>query len=107
MLRAALAPLAALLFLTAATGPNGGQHAATLVVTCQRAHLYVFLPGQDRPVRAHEPDVSLGQRFGLVSGPRTTLESQQYYETDIPVVESGYPPGAHYWVSRDCVNPAK
>lgn len=102
-----MASLAALVFLTVTAGPSAAQRPATLIVTCQHAHLYVFLPGQDRPVRAHQPDVTLGQRFGLVSGPRTTLESQQYFETDIPVVEPGYPQGAHYWVSRDCAQPAK
>jgi hypothetical protein len=107
MLRAVVAPLAALVLFAATPGPSAAQHAATLTVTCQHAHLYVFLPGQDRPVRARQPDVTLGQRFGLVSGPRTTLESRQYYETDIPVVEPGYPQGAHYWVSQDCVAPTK
>jgi hypothetical protein len=107
MFRAVVAPLVALALLAATPEPNAPSRAATLTVTCQRAHLYVFLSGQDRPQRAREPDVTLGQRFGLVSGPRTTLESRQYYETDIPVVEPGYGQGAHYWVSRDCAAPTK
>lgn len=107
MLRAVMASLAALTLLAATPEPNASPRAATLIVTCKRTPLYVFLLGQDRPVRAHEPDVTVGQRFGLVSGPRTTLESRQYYETDIPVVEPGYPQGAHYWISADCVTPAR
>ncbi|HYZ16544.1 MAG TPA: hypothetical protein VE591_09095 [Candidatus Acidoferrum sp.] len=104
MLRAVVAPLVALALLAASPDPS---HATSLTVTCQHAHLYLFLYDQNRPIRAREPDVTLGQRFGLVRGPRTTLEGQQYYETDIPVVEPGYPQGAHYWISRDCVNPTR
>ena len=48
-----------------------------------------------------------GQRFGLVSGPRTTLESFQYYETDVPVAEPGYGRNAHYWIDADCAMPSK
>lgn len=77
-----------------------------LSVVCARAHLYVFQNGSNQPTRAHTADVTLGQRFGLVSGPRTTLSSDQYYETDIPVVEPGYARNAHYWISRDCAMPS-
>jgi hypothetical protein len=107
-----IAPLAALAFLAAAPSPSPPSPPSpapsappagrTLSVVCDRAPLFVFLSGTDRPVRAHAPDVRLGERFGLVSGPRTTLESTQYYETDIAVVEPGYPRNAHYWISRDC-----
>jgi len=96
-----LAALAAFALLGAAPSPAASP-APTLMVTCQRAPLYVFLSGTDRPTRAHTFDATQGQRFTLVSGPRTTLESTQYYETDIAVVDPGYPRNAHYWISRDC-----
>ena len=74
---------------------------------CERTPLFVFVSGTDRPMRAHTSDVHLGERFGLVSGPRTTLESTQFYETDIAVVEPGYARNAHYWISRDCAVPSR
>jgi hypothetical protein len=109
------APLIALALLGAAPSPAPSPSASpartspaarTLTVTCARAPLYVFLSGTDRPVRARTFSATQGQRFGLVSGPRTTLESFQYYETDIAVAEPGYPPGAHYWIGSDCVSPS-
>ena len=48
----------------------------------------------------------LGQRFGLVSGPRTTLSGFAFYETDIVVVEPGLP-GQHYWISQACAIPSR
>ena len=100
-----LAPFAALAVLGAAPTPAPSP-APTLVVVCPRAPLYVFLSGTDRPMRARTFDATLGQRFGLVSGPRTTLESTQFYETDIAVVEPGYPRNAHYWINRQCAIPS-
>ena len=100
------APLAAIALLGAAPSPPPSP-APTLVVVCQRAPLYVFLSGTDRPTRAHTFDVTQGQRFAFVGGPRTTLESTQFYETDIAVVEPGYPRNAHYWINRDCAIPVK
>jgi hypothetical protein len=102
--RTFLAPLAAAALLAAAPVPSPAP-AATLSVVCRQTPLYVFLTGTDRPVRARTPDATQGQRFGLVSGPRTTLQSFQFYETDIIVVEPGYAPNAHYWISRDCAIP--
>lgn len=85
------APLAAVALLAAAPSPSPAPSAvpanATLTVICARAPLYVFLGGTDRPVRAHTFAATQGQRFALVSGPRTTLESREYYETDILVAE--------------------
>ena len=109
-MRAALAALATIVLPAAAPSaapvPSASPaRAATLSVVCQRAPLYVFLGATDRPMRARTPEVILGQRFALVSGPRTTLEGRQFYETDIPVVEPGYPPNAHYWLDRDCAIP--
>jgi hypothetical protein len=78
----------------------------TLSVVCSRAPFYIFLPGTDRPVRARTFAAALGQRFGLVGGPRTTLEGAQYYETNVLVTEPGYPSGARYWISRDCAIPS-
>jgi hypothetical protein len=78
-----------------------------LSVVCAHTPFYLFVAGSDRPVRAHVAGAALGQRFALVAGPRTTLEGFQYYETGVPVVEPGYPPGAHYWISRDCAVPSR
>ncbi len=106
-MKSVFAPLAALALLAAAPSPApSAAPATTLSVVCQRAHLYVFLSGTDRPTRAHTFDATLGQRFGLVSGPRTTLEGIQFYETDIAVVEPGYGRNAHYWIDRDCAIPS-
>ena len=103
--RALFAPLAAVLLLAAS--PPSATPAATLTVVCRQTPLYVFNSGTDRPVRARTPDATQGQRFGLASGPRTTLEGFQYYETDIVVTEPGYAQNAHYWLSRDCAIPDK
>ena len=100
--RTFLAPLAAVALLAAVPPPPAPT---TLSVVCRQTPLYVFLTGTDRPVRARTPDATQGQRFGLVSGPRTTLQSFQYYETDIVVAEPGYAPNTHYWISRDCAIP--
>jgi hypothetical protein len=102
--RTFLAPLAAVALLAAVPLPPPPAP-TTLTVVCRQTPLYVFLTGTDRPVRARTPDATQGQRFGLVSGPRTTLQSFQYYETDIVVAEPGYAPNAHYWISRDCAIP--
>ncbi|GAC1660091.1 MAG: hypothetical protein NVS4B13_07460 [Candidatus Elarobacter sp.] len=73
---------------------------------CRHVPLYVFA-GTDRPIRSRAAGATLGQRFGLVGGPRTTLESVQFYETDIAVVEPGYAAGAHYWINRVCAVPSE
>ncbi len=99
----ALAPLAALAMIAAA--PAAAPSPATLTVVCDRAPLYVFPHGSNVPIRARTPAATIGERFRLVKGPRTTLESAQYYETDIPVAEPGYPRGAHYWISSACAMP--
>ena len=99
------APLFAAALIAAAPAPSPAP-ATTLSVVCRQTPLYVFLNGANRPIRARTPDVTMGQRFRLVSGPRTTLESFQFYETDIVVVEPGYAPNAHYWISRDCAIPS-
>jgi len=85
--------------------PSPRPSPTTLTVVCARAPLYLFAKGSNLPVRAHAPPVTMGERFALLSGPRTTLESTQYDETDIPVVEPGWPPGTHYWISRVCAVP--
>ncbi|HEX3463456.1 MAG TPA: hypothetical protein VHS78_05335 [Candidatus Elarobacter sp.] len=101
------APLVALALLGAAPSPapspSASPAARTLTVTCRQTPLYVFVSGSDRPVRARTFSATQGQRFGLVRGPRTTLESFQYYETDVPVAEPGYGRDAHYWINSDCV----
>jgi hypothetical protein len=108
-MRTAVVPLLlsalALLGASPSPAPSAVPAGRTLSVVCPRAPLYVFLSGTDRPMRARTFDATLGQRFGLVSGPRTTLESTQFYETNIPVTEPGYARDAHYWISRDCAIP--
>ena len=103
------APLAALALIAAAPTPvaSPSPSARTVSVVCERTPFYVFVSGTDRPIRARTPDVHLGERFGLVSGPRTTLEGYQFFETDVAVVEPGYAGDAHYWISRDCAIPGK
>ena len=105
-MKTAFAPLVAIALIAAAPSPapapSASAPARTLSVVCERTPFYVFVSATDRPIRAHTPDVHLGERFGLVSGPRTTLEGFQYYETDVAVVEPGYAPNAHYWIVRDC-----
>ena len=114
-----LAPLAAFALLAAAPSPvpsvsatpvssaSASPVARTLSVVCDRTPLYLFVPGAgvNRPIRSGEPQALLGQRFGLVSGPRTTLEGFRYYETNIEVVEPGYR-GLHYWLSERCAIPS-
>jgi hypothetical protein len=104
-----LAPLVAVALLAAAPNPAPAPSTqpVTLSVVCSRAPLFVFLSGTDRPVRARTFAAALGQRFEFVGGPRTTLEGAQYYETGIIVADPGYPPGAHYWIGRDCAIPSK
>jgi hypothetical protein len=111
-MRPLVIPLAALAWLAASPAPSASpasspspKPGAALTVVCERAPLYVFPPGANLPVRARTFAATIGEHFRLVSGPRTTLESTQYYETDIVVAEPGYAPGAHYWISRDCAIP--
>lgn len=104
-MRALFAPLAALALLAAspAPAPSASAGPATLTVICQRAHFYVFTSASSIPHRAHTPDATQGQRYGAV-GDRTTLQSVEYVETDVPVTEPGYPPDAHFWLQRLCVS---
>jgi hypothetical protein len=105
------APLAALAIIAAAPSPSPAPSAApaarTLSVVCERTPFYVFVSGTDRPIRAHMSDAHLGERFDLVSGPRTTLEGFQFFETNVAVVDPGYARDAHYWLVRDCAIPSK
>lgn len=113
----ALASAAAIVLLAAAPiasraaepapspAPSASAEPATISVVCRSAPLFVFTSGTDRPMRARTPNATMGERFGRVSGPRTTLEGYQFYETNIPVAEPGYPAGAHYWINRDCAIP--
>lgn len=105
------APLAALALLAAtpspAPAPAASAQPATLTVVCEYTPFYVFQRGANLPMRARTPLAQVGQRFTLVSGPRTTLESTEYYETDVVVVEPGYPAGSHYWLKSTCAIPAK
>ncbi|HTJ28344.1 MAG TPA: hypothetical protein VMA36_19460 [Candidatus Limnocylindria bacterium] len=106
MRRVALAPFAALALVAATPPPNAGSHAPSLTIVCQATPFYAFPSGQNVPQRIAGPQATLGQRFRLVSGPRTTLESLQYYETDVPVNQPGYPSDARSWVRSDCAQPS-
>lgn len=103
----ALPALAALALLAAAPSPtpDASPAARTLSVVCQHTPLWVFASGNDRPSRAAQPEATLGQRFGLVSGPRTTLSGFQFFETDVVAVEPGLA-GQHYWLSQVCAIPS-
>ncbi|MBV9440351.1 MAG: hypothetical protein JOZ24_10205 [Candidatus Eremiobacteraeota bacterium] len=94
--------------LTAAAPPPSPSPSAsperTLTVTCVSTPFYLFVGDDNRARQAPERRALLGQRFGLVSGPRSTLGGFDFYETNVSVVEPGYG-GAHYWLSRDCVAP--
>lgn len=76
-------------------------------ILCRSTPLFVWPLRDPRPVRSHvASNVMLGQRFDIVSGPRTTLDSFQLLELDIPVSEPNYGTygtSEHYWVIRDCV----
>jgi len=78
--------------------------ARTLQVVCDRTPLWIFVPGDDRPRRSEDGAATLGQRYALVSGPRTTLEGNQFYETDVVIVEPGLK--GHYWISQRCAIPS-
>jgi hypothetical protein len=97
----AVASIAGLLLLAATPRPAPEPSAQSLSIVCQIAPFWLFGRSENRPVRAGVPPASLGARFGLVSGPRTTLESDQYYETDVVAIEPGYA-GQHYWIARSC-----
>ncbi len=97
----AVALLAAVTLLAAAPSPSPEPSPRSLSIVCQVAPLWLFPRGENRPVRAGVPPATLGSRFALVSGPRTTLESEQYYETNVVAIEPGYT-GQHYWIARSC-----
>jgi hypothetical protein len=99
-----VASVTALALLGASPSPApSAAPLATLMVVCGHTPLYVFLPGANRPSRTPEPDATIGERFALVSGPRTTLEGFSYYETDIVTIEPGH--RGHYWLSQTCAFP--
>jgi hypothetical protein len=95
--------LVGLALLGAAPSPAPPAPPKTITVVCRYAHFYVFLPGSNRPDRTPEHDATMGERFGLLGGPRTTLEGFGYYETDVTAVEPGH--RGHYWLSSDCAIP--
>jgi hypothetical protein len=116
-----LAPLAIAAFVAASPSPAaspvpsaspGAAPAAgaapgvarTLQVVCERTPLWIFVPGDDRPRRSEAGAALIGQRYALVSGPRTTLEGNSYYETNIVIVEPDLK--GHYWLSQRCAIPS-
>jgi hypothetical protein len=78
--------------------------ARTLQVVCERTPLWIFVPGDDRPRRSEAGAALIGQRYAFVSGPRTTLEGNAYYETNIVIVEPDLK--GHYWLSQRCAIPS-
>ena len=90
---------------SASPAPSASAAAArTLQVVCERTPLWIFVPGDDRPRRAEVAAATIGQRFALVSGPRTTLEGNSFYETDVVIVEPGLE--GHYWLNQICAIPS-
>jgi hypothetical protein len=67
--------------------------------------MYVFVPGNDRPSRSAAPPATLGMTFGQIGGIRTTLGGDEYYQTNVVVVEPGYN-GQYYWIDRRCAQPS-
>lgn len=107
-----LAPLALVAFIAASPSPAPSPAlplaspgaVRTLQVVCERTPLWIFVPGDDRPRRSEAGSALVGQRYALVSGPRTTLEGNAYYETNIVIVEPGLK--GHYWLSDRCAIPS-
>jgi|GEM_PF-2353001 len=62
--------------------------------------------GHDMPLPIHSEagGVGLGQRFTVLSGPRTTDRGGNYIQIDVPTIEAGFP-NDHYWILRDCALP--
>lgn len=87
----------------AAATPTPGlpQHA---VVNCPYARLYTFTTDTNRPNQSNTPAARQGQTFDVLSGPRSTLSGDLFYETNIPIVESGPALSPHYWIQQRCVN---
>jgi hypothetical protein len=98
--------LAAVVLLAATASPHAASHASALTIRCQTTPLYAFPSGQHLPIRIPGSVATLGQRFHLLSGLRTTLGGNQYYETDVPVNLPGYTPDDHSWVRTDCAQPS-
>ncbi len=102
------APLAAIALLAASPSPSPAQSesaSATLTATviCARTPFYEYAPGSSLPQRAPTPVARQGQRFQVL-GKSTTLSSNEYVETNVPVVDNGFGPNAHYWLPRTCVS---
>jgi hypothetical protein len=100
------APLAALALVAASPAPNADTQPTSITITCQATPFYVFPAGQNLAQRISGPSATLGQRFRLLRGPRTTLEGFQYYETDVPANQPGYPTATRAWVRSDCAQPS-
>jgi hypothetical protein len=93
--------------LLAASPSPGPEPAVPVVVTtatviCARTPFYQYPPGNTFPIKAPTAEARQGQRFEALRV-STTLESVQYVETNVVVVDFGYGPNAHYWLLRQCV----
>lgn len=74
------------------------------VVTCPYARLYTFTTDTNRPNQSTTPAARQGQTFDVLSGPRSTLSGDLFYETSIPIIETGPALSPHYWIQQRCVN---
>ena len=99
------APLAALALLAASPSSSVAQASAarTATVICAHTPFFEYPPGSSLPRRAPTPEARQGQTFE-VRGKSVTLSSTEYIETNVPVVDSGYGPNAHYWLLLRCVS---
>jgi hypothetical protein len=114
-MKAAIAALLGALMVCAAaeaTAQDQRRGPLAVTVTCQYTPLWIFLGRDNLPRKAPEPYVTLGQRFEVIGGLRTTLGGFQYWETNVVAVEPGYGAlgaggyrEAHYWLSADCALP--
>lgn len=98
--------LASMLLIGASAEPTPTPAAQALSIVCPATPLWLFGKGDNAPIRSTAAPATLGSRLRLLSGPRTTLEGDQYYETDVVAIEPGYA-GRHYWVARACAIPTR
>jgi len=104
---APLALIAGIAFLGAGSAPvasdvaqSGGQ---VVTMVCP-SPLFLFTSPTSVPQHSIAGGVGIGQRFTVLTGPRTTNEGVNYIQIDVTTVEADYP-NHHYWVLRDCASP--
>ena len=109
MLRAVLAPLAALAFVAAAPAPSPSPAPSEspaplrVFVLCKSAPFYVFNEGGTTiPYRTDDPPAQAGQVFEAMRS-RTTLHSLDYVETNVIAIGPNFA-GHHLWLWKGCVS---